>query len=225
VKTDRKRKVLDNIDRACRGLSKAKLMDIPLETADRRFLDLLQGDLDEHIAMQPAAIAYFGYLLRCAKRDLQAHQRRHDRWRRQKYLEAKDAEKESGSKKPTIQEIEARVEADNKEEVEEWDAQLWALQEQFDTLECYFDGWRQKGFSIQEHVKVRNEEYMTKSSYETEDGSTTRQEPQMRGASESRKKKSQTGDRMRNMKALKSKIKSNDRLLEYRKRVSGGSDE
>lgn len=156
-------RVQDNIIRSCRALGKRELVGIPLEEADPAFLDVRELDFDDHVAMQPSAIAYFGMMKKEAQRMFAAIQRRHDRWRKRKFSETKIVVKnESDSKRaPTIQDIEARLETDNEEEIQEQDKELGQAQERLDAVDVWYEALRQKSFSIREHASVLSDEFLS----------------------------------------------------------------
>lgn len=168
-------RVQDNIIRSCRALGKKKLVGIALEEADPAFLDVRESDFDDHVSMQPSAIAYFGMMKKEAQRMLAAIQRRHDRWRKRKFLEAKmAAKKDSESKRaPTIQEIEARLESDNEEEIEQQEKELNQAQERLDAVDVWYEALRQKSFSIREHASVLSDEFLSSPHVMEPDGDET----------------------------------------------------
>jgi hypothetical protein len=81
--------VTQKIAQTCERLGELNLGGIKLETADATLLDVSQLDLDTHVAIQPAAIAYYGSLKKEACRRLNALRRGFDRWEKRKYAEAK----------------------------------------------------------------------------------------------------------------------------------------
>lgn len=152
--------VCENIASCCDELGKAKLLGIPLEKADPRFLEIEEkSDLSEHVRLQPAAITFFGVLKRNVSRQLARRKVEYDYWRKTKYSEAKN---KLDSKKPTIADIEAKMFSDNQEELKKWEDEIYQLQEQVDALDAYYEGWRQKGFSLQQHAGIVADELFSK---------------------------------------------------------------
>jgi hypothetical protein len=149
--------VIDIIADSCQSLGEVDLAGIALETADPRLLDVSQMDLDRHVSMQPAAMAYYGSLLKDASRRLAAYKRSYDRWEKKKYAEAK-ASLASGTGKSTVADIEARFIVDNEAEIEKREKQLERLQYEYDTMNVWFEAWRQKSFSISQHAGITEDE-------------------------------------------------------------------
>jgi hypothetical protein len=96
--------VVENVSQACEDLGQVELEDVKLESADIKLLDVSQMTLDQHVAMQPSAIAYFGALLKDAQRRLSAHERIVKRKEKKRYAAAKTAVMAGAEKgnKPTV---------------------------------------------------------------------------------------------------------------------------
>jgi len=151
--------VMENVVATCEGLGAVELNGIRLETADPRLLDVSEMDLDRHVAMQPAAMAYYGFLKRDAERALANAKREHERWLRRKSGEARGivAAKYSAKSAVTANEIKAQVEKDNPEEIERREAMLDKLQRDVDALDSWYEAWRQKSFQIREHARIEED--------------------------------------------------------------------
>ena len=151
-----------------------ELSGIKLNKPDKKLLDVGEMDIDQHVAMQPSAIAYYGALKKDAIRGLFAIKRDYDRWYKRKWVEAKvKASAGATNYKPTVTDIEARLIVDNTKELEEWDNKLDTAQEIADTMESWFEAWRQKSFTIREHVSIDTEALRTSDSI-SGDGHRTR---------------------------------------------------
>jgi len=158
-KTEKEKGVMDCIADACDSMGEVDLSGIKLETADPRLLDVSQMDLDRHVAMQPSAIAYYGSLLKDAGRRLATLKRQFERWEKKKYAEAKvSLASGTGSGKFTVADIEARFIVDNEAEIEKWENQIAKLQFEYDTLNIWFEAWRQKGFTIRDYANITEDE-------------------------------------------------------------------
>ena len=153
-----KKGVIDNIADACDSMGDVDLSGIKLETADPRLLDVSMMDLDRHVAMQPAAMAYYGALLKTAARRLAAMKRQYERWEKKKYAEAKVSLASGTGGKNTVADIEARFIVDNETDIEKWEKQIEKLQYEYDTLNVWFESWRQKSFSIREYANITEDE-------------------------------------------------------------------
>jgi hypothetical protein len=152
--------LFENVRKTIDGLGQIELSGIKLETARAELLDVGQLDLDKHVAMQPAAIAYYGAMKKEASRRLGMLRRAFDRWKDKKWALAKAAVSSgtTQSYKPTLADIESRFITDNERELEDWDAKLDKAQEEADTLESWYEAWRQKSFSLREHVSIDEDE-------------------------------------------------------------------
>jgi len=158
--------VIQNIVTTCEGLGDVELSGTKLESAQRDLLNISWGDLDQHVAMQPAAMAYFGALKKEAKRSLDAIKRAHDRWEKKKYAEARVAV-ESGTKAVSsikVEDVKARFIIDNEDEIEKWDERLDKAQLEYDTLDVWMEAWKQKSFSMREYVSIDEDERFSGSS-------------------------------------------------------------
>jgi len=158
AKEEEEKGVIDRIADSCQDMGEVDLAGITLESADPRLLDVSQMDLDRHVAMQPAAMAYYGSLLKDSSRRLAAYKRAHDRWEKKKYAEAKASLASGTGKSATVADIEARFIIDNESEIEKREKQLDKLQYEYDTLNVWFEAWRQKSFSITQHAGITEDE-------------------------------------------------------------------
>jgi len=156
-KNEEEKGVVENVADACQSMGEVDLSGIRLETADPRLLDVTHMDLDRHVAMQPAAMAYYGSLLKDAARRLAAMKRQFERWEKKKYAEAK-ASLAAGTGKNTVADIEARYIVDNERDIEKWEKQIAKLQYEYDTMSVWFEAWRQKSFSIREYANITEDE-------------------------------------------------------------------
>jgi len=152
--------LFENVKTTIDNMGQVELSGIKLESADARLLDVGSMDLDQHVAMQPSAIAYYGAMKKESTRRLMMIKRSQDRWEKRQWALARAAVL-SGSTakwKPTLADIEARFIADNEPEIEAREKQLDKAQEEVDTLESWYEGWRQKSFSLREHVSIDEDE-------------------------------------------------------------------
>lgn len=152
-----KESVIERIANSCDEMGEVDLAGIKLETADPRLLDVSQMDLDRHVAMQPSAVAYYGALLRESKRKLALQKRSYERWEKKRYAVAK-ASLAAGTGKSTVADVEARFIVDNEEEIEKWEKLIDRLQFECDTLDVWYEAWRQKSFSIGQHANITDDE-------------------------------------------------------------------
>ena len=153
--------VTNNITEAVDSVGKQNLSGIQFETADPRLLDVRDCDFNDHVAMQPAAIAYYGMLKKAAVRNLEAMKRAYDRWQKKTHSSARQALVSAGTAKPTIADIEAFVLMNHEATIEKYEKDVETLQEQADTLDVWYEAWRQKSYSLREHGELLSDERHT----------------------------------------------------------------
>ena len=151
-----KKDVVVRIERVCEEIGELELSGIKLEEPNHRLLDVSDMDFDRHISMQPAAIAYYGALLKEAGRNLAIMKRAFDRWERKMFAQAKAGL--ASDKKATVEDIKAEVIIRNEAELVSWDDKLDKLQEAHDTLASWFEAWRHKSFSMREYAGIVEDE-------------------------------------------------------------------
>jgi hypothetical protein len=151
---------------SCGKLGEVQLGKFKLETAEASLLDVTQFTIDQHVAMQPAAIAYYGSLKKEAARKLSALERQYDRWQKKQYALAKAAIESGTSNKSQIkvEDIKARFVVDNETEIDKRESQIERAQMEYDTLDAWYEAWKQKSFSIRETVAIEEDERYNSSS-------------------------------------------------------------
>jgi hypothetical protein len=159
--------VADNIADAVDTIGKKEVGGIQFETADPRLLDIRDGDFNDHVSMQPAAIAYYGMLKKTAVRNLECMKRAYERWQKKSYATAKQALAASGTPKPTVNDIEAFILLNNEAQIEKFEKDIEQLQDQADTLDVWYAAWGQKSYSIREHGELLSDERRTSPSLTT----------------------------------------------------------
>jgi hypothetical protein len=152
--------ITNNILRATDALGQVDVSGVKLENADPSLLDISEHDINRHVAIQPAAIAFFGMVRKEAHRRLAAFTRVNDRWEKKMYAQAKAAVMSGASQtyKPTVADVEARFVIDNEKEIEAREKQMEKLQESVDSLDSFYEAWRQKSFSIREWIGITEDE-------------------------------------------------------------------
>jgi hypothetical protein len=152
--------VIENIMATCDGLGDMKLCGIKLEDASRDLLNVMDGFLDQHVAMQPAAMAYYLTLKKTAKRRLDNAHAAHDRWEKKLYALSKAAVESGTTAKSAIkvEDVKARFIVDNEPEIEKWEARIGRAQEEYDTLDAWCEAWKQKSFSLREYISIEEDE-------------------------------------------------------------------
>lgn len=152
--------VTQNVADTCMKLGDVELAGIKLEKAEASLLDVSQGSFDQHVAMQPAAIAYYGSLKKHAARRLAVLETIYQRWEKKKYAEAKVSVESGTANKHTIkvEDIKARLIVDNEKEIEKWEERIEKAKFEYDTLDVWYEAWKQKSFSIGEFAPMENDE-------------------------------------------------------------------
>jgi hypothetical protein len=169
--------VVKNIADTCVKLGAVELAGIKLEDAGANLLDVTFANLDRHVSMQPAAVAYYGSLKKEASRRLASVERSYDRWQKKKYAEAKVAVESGTANKSSIkvEDVKARFIVDNESEIQKWETQIDKAQFEYDTLDVWYEAWKQKSFSIREMAAIDEEErFNTGSSITRKEGNQER---------------------------------------------------
>jgi len=158
--SEEKKKV--NIEENIFKAGSFKLKNVTFEEVDMEMLVLDIEHLEDHIRMQPAAIAYYGALYKEACR-------RYDDVKKSWEYRWKELYSNAGAgytgKKPTINDIEAKANADNETEVKEWQEKLLDLKKRVDMLEVFWEGWKQKSFAINNFVSIAMTDLVQKTSF------------------------------------------------------------
>lgn len=158
--------VIKNIIATCERLGEVSLGGIKLESADPALLDVTKFTIDQHVAMQPSAIAYFGFLKKVTARKLANVESDFDHWTKRKFAEAR-ASVESGTSSKTsvkVEDIKGRHATDNEAKIKEWEEKIDKAQEAYDALDAWFEAFKQKSFSIRETVSIEEDERFTSTS-------------------------------------------------------------
>jgi len=153
-----KDRVIGNIEDACDRAGEADITGVRLDVPGPELLDVRNGLFDEHVAMQPAAIAYYGVLKKTAARELQIAQREFEHWKKRKYQEARKGLEAQTTKKVTIGDIEAYMFLQNEAQIREKESAIDKLQSQSDTMDTWYEAWRQKSYALREHGLTLSDE-------------------------------------------------------------------
>ena len=148
---------LSNIEKTFETLGQVDVSGVKLEDAGYELLDITKLTTDIHVAIQSPAIAYYGSLKKEALRNLTSLKNYYERFCKKNYAKAKEALASLGTK-ATVADIEAKVIVDNEEQINEWEERIAEAQREYDTLDSWFEAWRQKSFSLKDFVKTDEEE-------------------------------------------------------------------
>ena len=131
-----------------------------LEDADASLLKIDEYDLDKHVSMQAAAIAYYGMLKKDAARIMASAKRDFDRWKQVKWMELKRRlAAEAG--KSTNADVDNSFSTAYVNDLVEWDKRIDELEEQYDTLDSWYESWRSKSHEMHDMVQMAVEEMIT----------------------------------------------------------------
>lgn len=141
--------------------AKIKLGGIDFENVNMEMLIVTDENLEEHLVKQPAAIAYFGSLLKEAEILYDDAKKKNElRWK-EMYSECAN-ELSIEKKKATINDIEALVYGKYKKELEELNTNLIERRREKDNMEVFYDAWKQKGFILSSYVQIALTNLMSK---------------------------------------------------------------
>lgn len=144
-------KSFESIWEVLRGIP---VCEVPLHMCDPKQLDVREGDFDEHVALQPAAMSYFVSLKQAAEMQLDRTKGAYDRWRKRTWLTVKRSLEQEKAGKVTLDEIEATLHRDYEKQIDEWQDRIAECQRKYASVASWFEGWRQKSFSIREHANA-----------------------------------------------------------------------
>lgn len=152
--------IASNAARSCDALGEIELSGIKLESCDPELLNLLSDrfTLDQHVAMQPTAVAFYGMMKKIAARRLAALEREWDRWEKKEMAKARAVVDSLSNKEAKLETVKGRFQVDNENEINRFEARFQELQAQSDTLDMLFEAWKAKGFAIREHASIEEAE-------------------------------------------------------------------
>ena len=153
-------KVAANVAKACDSLGEIELGGIKLESCEPELLNLLSDrfTLDQHVSMQPSAIAFYGVMKKVAARRLASVEREYDRWEKKKMADARAVCDSLSHKEVKLETVKGRFQVDNEQEILKFEQRIQGLQDQADSLDMWFEAWKAKGFAIKEHASIEEAE-------------------------------------------------------------------
>lgn len=151
--------ISDNAEKSLEQMAKLSFGGKLLEDVNSEALQVTEETLDDHVAIQPSAIAFFSSQQAAAARILDRMKVDYDFWKKRKFLEVRKSNPDSKEKKYTVSELEAMMVIANEAELKDWLDRLGDAQRSADTLKSMYDGWKQKGFSLREFAKLKEDEY------------------------------------------------------------------
>jgi hypothetical protein len=153
-------KIADDIASACEMCGEFSIGGIRFDAPSARLLDSSDANLSEHVAMQPAAIAFYGTKLKEATRVLAAITREKSLNEKKWHAKAKVLCMQSNAK-PTISDIEAYIAINFELDQLKMNEKLDRAQATVDQLTVWYDAWKQKGYGLKGYVAVTEDERYT----------------------------------------------------------------
>ena len=113
-----------------------------------------ESDFLQHLEKQAAGIAYYGMLFKQAQQELNKLQKKRNDYYMEKYQLSQLSLVKMGTSKPTKWEVDALTQQNYKKALDKFDQQINQLTEQIDVLQQYYQGWKQKGFVLNNMVSL-----------------------------------------------------------------------
>ena len=113
-----------------------------------------ESDFLQHLEKQAAGIAYYGMLFKQAQQELNKLQKKRNDYYMEKYQLSQLSLVKMGTSKPTKWQVDALTQQNYKKALDKFDQQINQLTEQIDVLQQYYQGWKQKGFVLNNMVSL-----------------------------------------------------------------------
>lgn len=113
-----------------------------------------QSSLLEHLQKQAAGLAYYGMLFKQVQQQLQLTQRKRNQYYMEKYQMSQLILAKTGGSKPTKTDIDSLTYQKYKKVFDELDEKIEKLTQQFNILQQYYQGWKQKGYVLNNMVSL-----------------------------------------------------------------------
>lgn len=113
-----------------------------------------QSSLLEHLQKQAAGLAYYGMLFKQVQQQLQLTQRKRNQYYMEKYQMSQLILVKTGGSKPTKTDIDSLTYQKYKKVFDELDEKIEKLTQQFNILQQYYQGWKQKGYVLNNMVSL-----------------------------------------------------------------------
>lgn len=141
------------------NLSKLTINGQALEKASPELLDVRNGDLAEHIALQSSGTVWIGAAAAAADHKLHMKKVEYDLWEREKKAEVEEMlRRNGGSKGPTISSIENAFAKIYKSAIIDKEREISALESDVAALKAYAAGWKEKSYALSFFLKMREDE-------------------------------------------------------------------
>ena len=113
-----------------------------------------ESDFLEHLEKQAAGVAYYGMLFKQAQQQLNKLQKQKNDYYMQKYQISQLSLVKMGTSKPTKWQVDSLTQQNYKKVLDKFDQQINELTEQIDILQQYYQGWKQKGYVLNNMVSL-----------------------------------------------------------------------
>ena len=154
------------MDKVMTEASRLELEGVSFDNPCASMLVVDIGNIEDHIAKQPAGIAYYGSLARQAQRSLDESKKAWKyRWSEMYGIVLKAMHMADPKRKATVTEIESEMYRQFKDEIEKREADLDEKQMIVDNAELFFEAWQSKSFALNQLVNVAVSGLLGKDSY------------------------------------------------------------
>jgi len=154
-------KIREGIERQIEGISSENITGKEIGSFDKSLLIIGDDDITDHLRMQPAAVAYYGMLLKRAESRLRRVKTKYDEWHHKMYAKCADELAEESRYKPTANDIEAKITTYKKNYRKYRDA-IAEAESTKDMIEVWYNAIQQKGFSMNQISDIISDELMSK---------------------------------------------------------------
>lgn len=110
-------------------------------------LNVTEDDFLEHLRVQSAGLAYYGALAKQVEREYDSFERRYRQRYNEMYRDCSESLLREG-KKNNVRDIESFVQFKYGKELDTLNSRLEELKAQRDYVSAFFDGWKQKSFTL-----------------------------------------------------------------------------
>ena len=136
-----------NFDKLMSQASKTSIGAWNFEDPDMSILTVTEENFEEHLVKQPAAIAYFGFLMKEAAREYEQLNKAFEYRYSEMYGDCANV-LSKGKDKMTIKSVEAMILSKYQTELEDWNKRLAVKREKKDNFEIFYESWKQKGYTL-----------------------------------------------------------------------------
>jgi hypothetical protein len=127
--------------------AKMTIAGFNFDTPNMDMLVVTEDTFEEHLAKQPAALAYYGVLYKDTKRAYEDLERKNNIRRSEMYGVCSSTLNKTAAKS-TVKDIDALIQSKYTAELEKMAQELSELKAAVDCLEVYYASWQQKSYTL-----------------------------------------------------------------------------